>query len=493
MDDSRAATEPPGGSSAPWTRDESIALGTILGNQNICIKAFFESIWQAQCGVFTAASAAAPPPTPSTRTFSGAAASTSSTASGPDDEEDGDNPYTALVRNGWNVLVKLLEASTGNLDDDGDGDGANVDERQDVADAFRPLLFQNQVQVPPDVADAKYGGNLFSAYLDGCSVVVNHSDSRVAEIASLCVDLQRSFPHTYANAYLTPPGLQAVPAHADDRDVLVVQVVGEKTWRVYQAIPVPYPYQNEQVGKAGLPVPPPVFEKVLVERTLRPGDALYMPRGYVHEARAREDALSFHITVALATHDWSLAGVLSHIASKVWTNELEFRPAMHRDIGTVPFDCVDKATKQQLQQDLDRAMNILRKHLTVEGLHQRMKCKYDHHNTLTAGARRAIIDCRRQKHVASHVTLDTPLRCSTPEERSHVIGRQRSDRSPRGLHVRNEIFDPIMQILQAFRDNSDRSFTMRYFIHDAEGRGVCDLALLSFARICVEQGALTVV
>jgi hypothetical protein len=323
-------------------------------------------------------------------------------------------------------------------------------------------------------------------------VVVNHSDSRVSEIAALCLDLQRSFPHAYANAYLTPPGLQAVPAHADDRDVLVVQVYGEKTWKVYQPIPVPYPYPNEQVGKAGIPVPQRVFEKVLVERTLRPGDVLYMPRGYVHEARAIENAPSFHITVALATHDWSLAGVLSQMASKIWTNELEFRPAMHRDIGTIPFDSIDSAAKRQLQQDLDRAVNMLREHFTVEALHDKMRRIYDHHNALVAGSRQALLD-QKHKHVASHVMLDTPMRCSTPEEKAHFVAQQRSSGSPRGLHVRDEIFDPIMQILQTFKESTGQSFMMRDFSSGKEGRGVCDLALLCFARLCVEQGALTVV
>jgi len=41
------------------------------------------------------------------------------------------------------------------------------------------------------------------------------------------------FPSTYANGYVTPVGSQAVLAHADDRDVFVVQMEGEKEWKIY--------------------------------------------------------------------------------------------------------------------------------------------------------------------------------------------------------------------------------------------------------------------
>ena len=35
--------------------------------------------------------------------------------------------------------------------------------------------------------------------------------------------------------------------------------------------------------------------------TLRRGDVLYMPRGYVHEARTAGSGGSFHVTVAIST------------------------------------------------------------------------------------------------------------------------------------------------------------------------------------------------
>ena len=44
---------------------------------------------------------------------------------------------------------------------------------------------------------------------------------------------------------------QAVAAHADDRDVFVLQLHGEKQWKVYGEPPVPFPYTHEQAEHSG--------------------------------------------------------------------------------------------------------------------------------------------------------------------------------------------------------------------------------------------------
>jgi len=101
-----------------------------------------------------------------------------------------------------------------------------------------PLIFRNQVALQPDEIQDLYGSNPFAAYLDGCSIVVNHADKIFPPFAELCEDLQRSFPHCYINTYLTPPGSSAVAAHADDRDVIVIQILGRKEWSVFGDVPI---------------------------------------------------------------------------------------------------------------------------------------------------------------------------------------------------------------------------------------------------------------
>ena len=70
-------------------------------------------------------------------------------------------------------------------------------------------------------------------------------------------DWRRSYPHfprKYALAIhvstLQDPNVYrpfGAALHADDRDVLVLQLAGRKEWRVYGPPPVPFPEPDEQV------------------------------------------------------------------------------------------------------------------------------------------------------------------------------------------------------------------------------------------------------
>jgi len=162
------------------------------------------------------------------------------------------------------------------------------------------LLFKDQLQV--------YYDNAFRGYLAGASVVVNHVDKQFTPINRLCRALGSHFPHAFANMYLTPPNSQAVHPHSDDRDVLLLQVWGSKDWKVYGA-PIILPYTDEQVGKEGRRLTAKEMGALSLDCCLAQGDVLYIPRGFVHEARAQA-AGSLHLTVAIPTQDLTWAGVL---------------------------------------------------------------------------------------------------------------------------------------------------------------------------------------
>ena len=156
---------------------------------------------------------------------------------------------------------------------------------------------------------------LASAYLDGCSIIVNHAEAGCAPLAALCEALRADFPHAYCQLYLTPPDARAVDAHADDRDVFVVQLGGAKRWSVCDAPPIVRPGRDEQVGKGELPVPEELLAASAESLTrddglLREGAVRYIPRGFVHEAAAPARTGSLHATIALATADWSWASLV---------------------------------------------------------------------------------------------------------------------------------------------------------------------------------------
>lgn len=522
------------GRRAEDVEEESQALIRIVANGiggGLSVDEFFDKIWQQQCCLFRAT---AIPVTAMTMTADPAVTGqvgeistvehlnppplTRAAESGSMDVEEVEtgssiDPYSDLIQRGWEVLVELLEAAGANEargeEQQEYTDDEDIDDRNDLA-SCHPLLFQDQVLLDADVAAIQYRHNLFAAYLNGCSVVVNHSDCLVGSIAALCDDLQLSFPHAYANVYVTPPGLQAVNAHADDRDVLVIQVFGEKHWTVYKRLPVPYPYPDEQAGKS-FPVPSEVFQGgELLDCTLRPGDVLYMPRGYVHEARCSPEHLSFHVTVALATHDWTLAGVTSDLVARSLRQQVNFRPALPRNVGRIPLEQWHPDLRKQVEDDLRRATDLLlRDVLTVSNIHEALRRKYEHHN-------RRVFKCRhkvgtnpwsaaRRASALPEVTLEVPLRCATPEERTNAaaLAQARAAASsssrrsgPPGLQVREAIHDLIVRLLTDYRQHPQRHRSVReaaYRLGVGRDDGVCDLALLAFARLCVEQGALVVV
>lgn len=141
--------------------------------------------------------------------------------------------------------------------------------------------------------------------LEGGSIILNKVDTFWPPIGRLCASLRERFLHVFAVMYISPRNTRAVPAHSDDQDVFVLQLAGSKAWSVYGA-PVELPYSHEQVGKQELLDDAGVRELAgppLITAELTPGSLLYMPRGFVHEARATTAGMSAHITLTVQTSD----------------------------------------------------------------------------------------------------------------------------------------------------------------------------------------------
>ena len=79
-------------------------------------------------------------------------------------------------------------------------------------------------------------------------MMINRADKFSAALHSLCTSLQTVVPFAYCQIYLTPPNSQTVSAHSDDRDVLLLQVLGQKLWRIYDS-PIPLPYKDEDIAE----------------------------------------------------------------------------------------------------------------------------------------------------------------------------------------------------------------------------------------------------
>lgn len=101
-----------------------------------------------------------------------------------------------------------------------------------------------------------------------------------------------------ANAYVTPPSNRGFEPHYDVHDVFILQTAGHKHWTVHPPVhthPLPsQPWTDHRDAVARRAADDPVIDTVLT-----PGDALYLPRGWVHSARAL-DTVSVHLTVGVS-------------------------------------------------------------------------------------------------------------------------------------------------------------------------------------------------
>ncbi|MGR0319840.1 cupin domain-containing protein [Agromyces sp. ZXT2-3] len=102
------------------------------------------------------------------------------------------------------------------------------------------------------------------------------------------------------NAYVTPPSSQGFEPHYDTHDVFVLQISGEKHWRIHAPVHVD-PLRTQPWDRHRAAVARAATREPAIDAVLRPGDALYLPRGWIHSATAL-GATSVHLTVGMSAY-----------------------------------------------------------------------------------------------------------------------------------------------------------------------------------------------
>ncbi|KAI5774120.1 RIOX2 [Gulo gulo luscus] len=131
-----------------------------------------------------------------------------------------------------------------------------------------------------------------------------------------------------SNVYITPAGSQGLPPHYDDVEVFILQLEGEKHWRLYHpTVPLAREYSVESEDRIGRPTH---------EFTLKPGDFLYFPRGTIHQADTPPGlAHSTHVTISTyQNNSWGdfLLDTISGLVFDTAKEDLEFRAGIPRQL-----------------------------------------------------------------------------------------------------------------------------------------------------------------
>lgn len=132
----------------------------------------------------------------------------------------------------------------------------------------------------------------------GASLVVDAVQQISPEIRELTNMLATRFGAlTGANFYASFKGVQAFASHFDTHEVLALHCEGQKRWRIYQnraENPV-----EILSGEDAQRIIDAAKGPVVMDVVLNPGDLLYIPRGYFHDAIAIDTA-SLHLTLGFA-------------------------------------------------------------------------------------------------------------------------------------------------------------------------------------------------
>jgi lysine-specific demethylase/histidyl-hydroxylase NO66 len=132
----------------------------------------------------------------------------------------------------------------------------------------------------------------------GATIVLQGLHLTRPSLGAFCRSLEQTLGHpAQANAYYTPRAAQGLPVHHDTHDVFVLQVAGEKRWLVYEPVfelPLKNQRYSSELGEPG---------KAVEDRVLRPGNTLYLPRGWLHEAVTSETD-SLHLTIGVNVVTW---------------------------------------------------------------------------------------------------------------------------------------------------------------------------------------------
>jgi len=163
--------------------------------------------------------------------------------------------------------------------------------------------------------------------LESGTVIFNNIGAHIPKLAGstlACTDAL-SLPGAL-NMYVTKRGMRtSAPPHTDRQDVLVVQMEGEKRWRVFSpptdgnVNPTADPFARGK-GDDSLPLHTLLEGKegrlgteLLMDVITREGDILFIPAGFPHTTDTVEETedtadydTSIHLTFNIDTHVWNL-------------------------------------------------------------------------------------------------------------------------------------------------------------------------------------------
>jgi bifunctional lysine-specific demethylase and histidyl-hydroxylase NO66 len=202
--------------------------------------------------------------------------------------------------------------------------------------------------VGAEIADQVRDDRVAALFGQGCTVVLQALHRIWPAVIDFSIALAAELGHpVQANAYLTPPSSRGFSAHYDVHDVFVLQLAGRKHWTIHRPVH-PDPLRDQPWSRFEDAVQARARDDApAIDTVLEPGDAMYLPRGWLHAATALGQT-SAHLTVGVHV-------VTGYALVQALMAQVADDPALR---GSLPLG-LDVADPDQLSPHLDRVRQAL--------------------------------------------------------------------------------------------------------------------------------------
>lgn len=184
-----------------------------------------------------------------------------------------------------------------------------------------------------------------------------------------------------ANLYLTPPNSQGFAPHYDDIEAFVLQIEGKKRWFLYpprtenELLPRESSgnFQQDEIGS-------PYFAQ-----TLYPGDLLYFPRGWIHQANTVDNSHSLHVTLSVCQKT-AYADLLEELMKQTVKNAIDSDVAMRHSVpldiwnhfGSTYSECQSSSRRNTIKNVVLQMIDNLKEYVDLDDAVDRMAIKFQH-------------------------------------------------------------------------------------------------------------------
>lgn len=240
-------------------------------------------------------------------------------------------------------------------------------------------------------------GEVWKQFSEGCTIRLLCPHERKDTIHALLSLLEVEWGCMVgSNAYLTPPNAsQGFAPHYDDIEAFCLQLSGRKRWKVYP------PFPSEKLPRTSsrdfttedLEEVEPVMDVVL-----SPGDLLYMPRGWIHQActleggsssKGKDDGHSLHLTIS-AMQQWAWVDLLEVLLPEALAaaanseastalreglprNFLDYMGTIHDDSKQSDVLNMSQKNKESEKEDYAVAIKASQEHFRAEAKNRIMR------------------------------------------------------------------------------------------------------------------------